>query len=136
VSVPLPSETSPHTPQAVEIEVTSDIELEVSQESKMTDKPNNSTWKYKTRMDYIILPISLGVSVFACLTAVYYVTKRCNVHSPQHHITEDNTHSSTCDAVPFLKAQEVDLTNQTLGSVNRNSKNDRQDVYYVNEQIR
>jgi hypothetical protein len=138
VGVPLLPETSPHTPRVVKTAVTSETELGDLPENETEGWLSFSSWNVKTLMLFVIMPITLGASVFVSLIAVHYVTKKCSVQRPQHRIQEHNHHSSSCDpTVPFLNAQlEVDLTNQPLWSVNRSSENIRQNVYHVYEEIR
>ena len=120
LGVPLSPETSPHTPRVVETAVTTEAEL--------GDLPENDTgswasllpWNVNTLMVFVILPITLGGSVFVSLIAVNYITKRRCVHCPHHHIQGEDNHLAACldSTVPFLNPQlQADLKDQPLGYV-------------------
>ena len=120
LGVPLSPKTSPHTPRVVETAVTTEAEL--------GDLPENDTgswasllpWNVNTLMVFVILPITLGGSVFVSLIAVNYITKRRCVHCPQHHMQGEDNHLAACldSTVPFLNPQlQADLKDQPLGYV-------------------
>jgi hypothetical protein len=114
LGVPLPPKTSLHTPRVLETAVTTEAEL--------GDLPENETgsWASLLLMVFVILPITLGGSVFVSLIAVNYITKRRCVHCPQHHIQGENNHLAACldSTVPFLNPQlQADLKDQPLGYV-------------------
>ena len=135
LGVPLSPKTSPHTPRVVETAVTSEAELRPAPESKKGGWASLLPWNDNTLIVLVILPITLGVAVFVSLVAVNYITKRCKVHRPQHHIQGE----AACldSAVPLLNPQlQADLTNQSLVYVNRSSENVRHNDYHVYEEIR
>jgi len=114
LGVPLSPKTSPHTPRVVETAVTTEAEL--------GDLPENETgsWASLLLMVFVILPITLGGSVFVSLIAVNYITKRRCVHCPQHHMQGEDNHLAACldSTVPFLNPQlQADLKDQPLGYV-------------------
>jgi len=136
--VPLSPKTSSHAPLVVETTLT--IEAEPG------DLPENETgswaslwpWNVNTLLVFVILAITLGGSVFVSLIAVNYITKRCSVHLPQHHIQGEDNHTAACldSTVPFLNPHlAADLTNQPLVYVNRNSENFRHNEYHIYEEI-
>jgi len=136
--VPVSPETSQHTSRVVETAVTSEAELGALPESE-TRGWVSLLWNVNTLILFVILPITLGAAVFVSLIAVNYVTKRCRVHRPQHHIQGEDNHLEACldSAVPFLNPQlEADLRRQSLGYENRSSEKVRQNEYHVYEEIR
>jgi hypothetical protein len=86
---------------------------------------------------FVILPITIGVAVFVSLVAVNYVTRRCMVHHPQHHIQGEASHVTARSdiALPLLNPQlRTDFTMQGPGQVNRSSDVGGTD-YHVYEEI-
>ena len=139
VSVPLSPKTSPHTSRVVETAVTSEAEPGALPENETGGWAGLLSWNVNTLMVFVILPLTLGGAVFVSLIAVKYITKRCRVHRPQHHIQGEDNHLATCleSALPLVNPQlKLDLTNQNLGYVNRSSENVCHNEYHVYEEIR
>jgi hypothetical protein len=137
VDVSLSPHTSPHTSRVVETTLTSEAELRTTPKKKTGGRDSLLSWN--TLMVFVILSITLGVAVFVSLIVVNYITKKCGVHRPQHHIQGEKNHLAACfdSALPFLNPQpEADLTNQPFGYVNRSSDNTRSIGYHVYEEIR
>jgi len=148
VYLPITSKgTAPHVKASSGTTLQKVIENSVTLEAEVLSEPERETggwasllsWNVTTLAVFLILPITLGVAVFVSLTAVNYIAKRCSVHHPQHHIQGEDNHLAACldSAVPFLNPQlQVDLTNQSLGYLNRSSKSVRHSEYHVYEEIR
>jgi hypothetical protein len=92
--------------QIVEPSVTSDAELRTAPEIKTAGWASLLSWNDNTLCVFIILPITLGVTVFLSLLAVNYVTKRYKFFRSQHEIQGKDEHLPGCSFhVPFLNHQ-------------------------------
>jgi hypothetical protein len=134
VGVPLSPEISPHTSPVVETALTSEDERRTTPKNEKGGLASLLSWNDNTLTVFVILPITLGGSVFVSLIAVNYITKRFRVHRPQHHIQGEDNHLAACldSAVPLVNPH----LNQPLEYVNRSSENFCRNEYHVYEEIR
>jgi hypothetical protein len=131
------TQITPYSKRVTETQVTRESELVTTPKSEKGGWP--SLFSSNTLIVFVILPIALGGSVFVSLIAVNYVTKRCGIHRPQHHIQGEASHVAGCSdfAVPLLNTQSmVDFTRQGPGFVNRSSDVVGGTEYHVYEEIR
>ena len=131
--------TSPHTVllRNMENEVKNDGDLVVVRESETGGWDSLLPWNANTLMVCIILPITLGGSVFVSLMAVNYIKKRYRNHHPQHHMQENYNHVAAFPSnVPLLKTQlTTELMKSQAGYENRSSDGYRGAEYHVYERI-
>jgi large-conductance mechanosensitive channel len=130
------TQITPYSKRVTETQGTSEAELVTTPKSEKGGWASLFSWN--TLIFFVILFITLGAAVFVSLIAVNYVTKKCGIHRPQHHIQGEASHVAGCSdfAVPLLNTQSmVEFTRQGPGFVNRSS-----DVggteYHVYEEIR
>jgi hypothetical protein len=102
-------------------------ETQVMSKAELSTTPKSETegwWDVNALTVFVILPITLGVSVFVSLIAVNYVTRRCKVHLPQHQTQgESRQVTATSDnTLPLLNTQlTAHFTRQGPQFVNRSS---------------